>query len=133
MKNIKGQSATARMLDFIALINFGITAPVTADTRADIEAGAIMGNMRPATCSQYSGWEPVWSAGEMKIWNGKVTVVNNESGHFKPPAANVTYVVNTLRAYGIPIDSNLKSGSYQQNPAALTESECGTLLGKDEL
>lgn len=80
-----------------------------------------------------NGWNPLWSAGEMQIWNGQVTVINNESGHFKPPAANVQYVVDTLRAYGIPLSSDLKAGEYQSNPAALSESQCGTLLGKDEL
>ena len=80
-----------------------------------------------------NGWNNLWSAGELQIWNGEVTVINNESGHFKPPAENVQYVLNTLQAFKIPISSSVKAGAYQSNPAALTESQCGTLLGKDEL
>ena len=80
-----------------------------------------------------NGWNDLWSAGEMQIWNGEVTVINNESGHFKPPAENVQYVLNTLLAYGIPVSSSVKVGAYSANPAALTESQCNTLLNSGEL
>jgi hypothetical protein len=80
-----------------------------------------------------NGWNPLWAAGEMQIWNGEVTVINNESGHFQPPAENVEYALNTLLAYNIPVSSSVKAGSFESNPAKLTESQCGTLLGKDDL
>jgi len=31
------------------------------------------------------------------------------------------------------VSSSVKAGSFKSNPAKLTESQCGTLLGKDEL
>ena len=69
----------------------------------------------------------------LQIWNGEVTVINNESGHFQPPVENVQYALNTLLAYNISVSSSVKAGSFKSNPAKLTESQCGTLLGKDEL
>jgi hypothetical protein len=42
-----------------------------------------------------------------KYRSAKSPVAKNEPGHFKLPAANVTYVVKTLWAQGIPVNRAL--------------------------
>jgi hypothetical protein len=42
------------------------------------------------------GWDPVYCAGEMRIAGGMIDRVNNESGHFRPPATCLQYVKSVL-------------------------------------
>lgn len=74
------------------------------------------------------GWQPVWCAGEMRIEGGSVCLINNESGHFKPPAACTEHVEDTLRAWGVSVASGAVSGSFDRYSASKT---CTSF--KDEL
>ncbi len=51
------------------------------------------------------GWNPVATAGELWIQNGKITVVSNESGHFKPSKDSLTALRETLDYLSIPTGS----------------------------
>ncbi len=49
-----------------------------------------------------NGWNPVYSAGELWVKQGKIVAVSNESGHFKPSKASLDYVKETLDYLSIP-------------------------------
>ena len=49
-----------------------------------------------------NGWNPVYSAGELWISDGRIVAVSNESGHFKPSKASLDYVKETLEYLSIP-------------------------------
>lgn len=49
-----------------------------------------------------NGWNPVYSAGELWVEQGKIVAVSNESGHFKPSKASLDYVKETLNYLSIP-------------------------------
>ncbi len=79
------------------------------------------------------GWDPLWSAGELKIWDRKITVINNESGHFKPTVANVQQAVNALKAWNIPGANSVSWGDFKDHSANLSDSECKSIIGHEEL
>jgi len=65
--------------------------------------------------SQINGdWSPVWCAGELSIKGGRLWRLNNESGHFKPPATCLPYVENTFVGYGYRKASDFQSGDFNQ-------------------
>lgn len=64
------------------------------------------------------GWQPVWAAGEMRVENNMVTIVNNESGHFKPDPSTLEYVKKTFHAWKIPVYSGANFANFKNNSAA---------------
>lgn len=96
-------------------------------------------NCRPegGTCETYlhvrhsqlnSGWAPLFAAGEMRVWNGQVEVVNNESGHFRPPADLALRACTELDRLRVRSSASRKCGDYNEYSAALTDAQCATLL-----
>lgn len=79
-----------------------------------------------------SGWDAVLAAGEMKVLNGEIVAINNESGHFKPPASTVNRVVDRLKRWKIPLSRDLRAGEFHEVSAKLTSEECWSIL-HDEL
>jgi len=69
------------------------------------------------------GWDPVWCAGEMRIENNKICLINNESGHFKPKPACTHNVRLTLKLWEVPTSGGLLSGDLGTFKAAQT---CGS-------
>lgn len=59
-----------------------------------------------------NAWDPVYCAGELRVHNGKIDIINNASGHFKPAATCVSNVITLLKALDIPVDTNVKFGDY---------------------
>jgi hypothetical protein len=53
-------------------------------------------------------WEPVWSAGELWIKDGKIIAISNDSGHFRPLVQSLQYVMETLNYVSIPADKILR-------------------------
>ncbi len=51
--------------------------------------------------SSYFGGEPVLSAGEIKIEDGKVTEINSSSGHYQPSPTHLRMAVETLALQGV--------------------------------
>ena len=49
-----------------------------------------------------NGWNPLYSAGELWVSDGRIVAVSNESGHFKPSKASLDYVKETLDYLSIP-------------------------------
>ena len=74
------------------------------------------------------GWDSLFSAGEMKVWKGKVEIVNNESGHFKPPAKYPGRACQALWIWGVTPFPDY-CGTFEYHSAALTEDQCTSLLG----
>ena len=78
-------------------------------------------------------WNPVWSAGELWIENGKIIAISNESGHFKPSSGSLQYVKQTLNYLSLPAD-NIKfydAASFsQKNELDQLKNKC--LGGKKE-
>lgn len=77
------------------------------------------GNPEHVRHSQLNGgWNPVYSAGELWIKNGLITVVSNESGHFKPSKASLEAVRETLDYLSVPT-ANIRSYDFQKNKTEL--------------
>jgi hypothetical protein len=85
-------------------------------------------NHAPGTAAE-NNWDPVWCAGEMRIENGNVCLINNESGHFKPPAACTAYVAQTLKTWRVPTATWLLTGNFSDYKAG---KDC-TSQRRDEL
>lgn len=60
------------------------------------------------------GWKPVWSAGQLEIWNGKIIWVSNQSGHFHPSMMSLDYVVNTLEAWNLVVKDSVHRFDFGQ-------------------
>lgn len=90
-----------------------------SQTRCTTATGQHGGYMHVRHSQLNGGWDPVWCAGEMLIESGKISVANNESGHFKPNATCLDYVRQTLDAWGVPVAQNAKFGDYTQYPARM--------------
>lgn len=58
------------------------------------------------------GWGPVWCAGEMRIEDGKLSALNNASGHYQPNKDCLSNVMNTLAWFGYQVADNVVVGSY---------------------
>lgn len=67
-----------------------------------------------------NNWGPVWCAGEMRIENGEVCMINNASGHFKPNASCIDNVASSLKAWGVPTSEWLMSGDFDTYNTAKT-------------
>ena len=76
------------------------------------------------------GWDPVWCAGEMRIKDKQVCIVNNESGHFKPKKQCLDYVHIALENWGILVAGNAKFDDFNKASAA---TACKTDHEHDEL
>lgn len=75
-----------------------------------------------------AGWAPLFAAGEMRVWNGQVEVVNNESGHFRPPADLALRACTELDRLRVRSSASRKCGDYNEYSAELTDAQCATLL-----
>jgi hypothetical protein len=75
-----------------------------------------------------AGWAPLFAAGEMKVWNGQVEVVNNESGHFRPPADLALRACTELDRLNVQSSTSRKCGDYNEYSAELTDAQCAVLL-----
>ena len=76
----------------------------------------------------YNGWGPVWSAGELRVKNGKVAYINNASGHFKPSRSHVMQAVNFLESVGQSApDIRNFAGGFEDVSTELTDEECSRL------
>jgi hypothetical protein len=60
--------------------------------------------------SSYLGGGEVLCAGEIKLENGRVTEINNDSGHYKPPVRNVVMAVEMLALHGVNLAALMVSG-----------------------
>lgn len=58
------------------------------------------------------GWDPVYCAGEMRIASGMIDRINNESGHFRPPAACLEYVRSVLGWLRAPTSPDVEMGVF---------------------
>jgi hypothetical protein len=54
--------------------------------------------------SAYTGGQPVMCAGSMKIVGGIVTLVRNDSGHYKPQDTNLVMLLQTLEMQGVALE-----------------------------
>ncbi len=59
------------------------------------------------------GWGDVWCAGELRIENGAVCLVNNSSGHFKPPPSCAGKVVVSLALWKMPVSDSVVRGAHE--------------------
>lgn len=64
------------------------------------------------------GWNPVYSAGELWVKNGRIIVVSNESGHFKPTKASLDAVRETLDYLAVPTQ-NIHFYDFRKDKTAL--------------
>lgn len=55
-------------------------------------------------------WNDVYCAGELRVFGGKIDIINTNSGHFKPDAACIENVKTLLAALDIDISPYLQTG-----------------------
>lgn len=75
------------------------------------------------------GWDDVWSAGETWVQDGKIIAISNESGHFKPSAASLRYVQETLQYLDVPV-ADMKLYGVQENRRELDQLKRRCIGGK---
>lgn len=59
--------------------------------------------------SAFLAGRPVMSAGQMFIWKGQLLLVDNASGHYKPKAQTMQFILRWLRNKGIELKAVLVS------------------------
>ncbi|MBR0644886.1 hypothetical protein [Plastoroseomonas hellenica] len=64
--------------------------------------------------SSYLSGARVLCAGDCIVENGQFMSITNASGHYKPPAESLAYVIETLRQYGVDV-SELRVGTMEDN------------------
>ncbi|MBR0666165.1 hypothetical protein GXW71_17525 [Roseomonas hellenica] len=64
--------------------------------------------------SSYLSGARVFCAGDCIVRNGQFESITNASGHYKPPAETLAYVVETLRQNGVDV-SDLRVGTMEDN------------------
>ena len=65
---------------------------------------------------------PVSAAGQMKIQDGRLLSLNNESGHYCPPASCLRTVLSRLREMGV---ASLESVTLECTHSPLTQTAAG--------
>jgi len=86
------------------------------------------------------GWSPVWAAGQMEVYQGKVIWVSNASGHFQPQSFTLDYVETALNEWNVPTINPLQKLTYgwekrwtrvpsSGTVIAVTVMKDGTILG----
>ncbi len=79
-----------------------------------------------------SGWHEVYAAGELRVWNGKIDAINNESGHFQPDPEAAHLALAFFVELGIPVADDVHVGDYNTHSATLTNEECAVLLKRHD-
>lgn len=64
--------------------------------------------------SSYLSGTRVLCAGDCIVRNGQIESITNASGHYKPPAETLAYVIETLRQNGVDV-SELRVGTMEDN------------------
>lgn len=62
--------------------------------------------------------ETVWAAGELRVKNGAIDIINNGSGHFQPDVSAIAYLRIKLFWERIPVSSEVRTGVWTNVPAA---------------
>lgn len=74
------------------------------------------------------GWAPVWGAGELIVYQGKVTVISNESGHFKPATKTLQYAQRAM--YYLGVGSNVNTMSTPGDSISNLDEEFSCMKGE---
>lgn len=75
-----------------------------------------------------SGWSPVWGAGELIVIQGQVTIISNESGHFKPANKTLQYVQKAL--YYLDIGHNVNTMDATSDSISNLDEEFSCMNGE---
>lgn len=73
--------------------------------------------------SAYTGGQPVMCAGSMKIVSGIITMVRNDSGHYKPQDTNLVMLLQTLEMQGVALEHVHVADYRGQDPNPPTARE----------
>ena len=68
--------------------------------------------------SSLAAGEPLAMAGEIRVERGRITYINNASGHYKPSKTQMSQFINRLRDAGVPL-SGVEVGLFGQRPIFL--------------
>lgn len=97
--------------------NFGGAAMFVMDRNGDLFVSMHEEDGKFQHSSLVAG-EHLAMAGEIRVERGRITYINNASGHYKPSKAQMNQFINRLRDAGAPL-SGVEVGLFGQRPIFL--------------